>query len=189
MALSESRPTKAKAILIADDNRFDVDSVKRALSRGKVLNPVCSVDDGEAVIAYLEGAGIYSDRVHYPYPGILLLDLKLPKVSGFVVLEWIKAHPRHQDIGVIVLTGSDDTRELAQVYQSGAHSFLIKPHSMARVLDLLTEIRGIHLERTGAGAYLDFDLARPQANRPAGLQNDLNGSDGGAMVSPRLSAE
>jgi DNA-binding response OmpR family regulator len=187
MACSESRP--AKAILIADDNRSDVDSVKRALNRAKVLNPVCSVDDGAAAIAYLDGEGIYSDRILHPYPAILLLDLKLPKVSGFVVLEWIKAHSRHQGLGVIVLTGSDDTRELAQVYQSGAHSFLIKPHSMARVLDLLTDIRGIHLDKTGAGAYLDFDLDRPQANRQASLQNDLNVREEGATASQPLSAE
>jgi CheY-like chemotaxis protein len=174
---------KTNSILIADDISSDIDLIKRALARARVLNPLYSVNDGDEAIAFLEGEGIYSDRTRFPYPGILLLDLKMPKVSGFAVLAWIKAHPEHQDVGVIVLTGSDDTRELAEAYQLGAISFLIKRSSMTGILSLLSDIRGIHIEREGAGVYLDFDLARPQANRQFSVHIESSDKEEGEMSS------
>ena len=97
------------AILVAEDSHDDLLLLKRALQKARVLNPVLSVHDGEETIAYLQGEGPYSAREKYPFPILLLLDLNMPKKSGFDVLAWLQGRPM-KDLGVVVLTGFSDLK-------------------------------------------------------------------------------
>jgi CheY-like chemotaxis protein len=115
------------AILVAEDNGDDVLLIRMAFQRAGLSNPIAIVSNGEEVVQYLQGEGIYSDREKYPLPSILLLDLKMPRMTGFEVLSWIKQQPAWRSLPVIVLTMSAYGPDVKQAYQLGANSFLTKP--------------------------------------------------------------
>jgi CheY-like chemotaxis protein len=153
-----------KVILLADDDLSDIQAIQRTFKNAAVLNTLHAVHDGVEAIAYLQGQGIYADRNCYPYPGILLLDLKMPKKSGLEVLRWIRDHQNHEELGVIVLTAVDEVRQLREAYQLGAHSFLVKPLTVEELLNLVHGLSEIRLQSEGQGNYLDFDTSF--INRP-----------------------
>src|SRR2546423_7071998 len=114
-------------ILIAEDLEDDILLIQRALRKAQVLNPVQVVHNGEEVIAYLKGEGKFANRAEYPLPGLLLLDLKMPRMDGFEVLRWIREDPNLRALRVIVLTSSAEMRDVNEAYELGANSFLVKP--------------------------------------------------------------
>src|SRR5205085_7245633 len=91
---------------------------------------------------YLQGAGKYANRDEYPMPSLLLLDLKMPRKNGFEVLEWIRQKPSLNDLRVVVLTSSDQIRDVNQAYQMGANSFLVKPIEFEHFLDMSRALKG-----------------------------------------------
>jgi CheY-like chemotaxis protein len=158
---------KSRVILIAEDDPSDREAIERALRKANIVNEMRSVHDGAQTIAYLQGEGIYADRTNYPYPELLLLDLRMPRVSGLDVLGWIRAHSQHHELGVIVLTGEEDIRELNRAYALGANSFLTKPLLMEELLNLLTRHQGIRLEPFEEGRHLNFDTGFFRKSPPA----------------------
>src|SRR2546430_816526 len=111
-------------ILLVEDREDDVILVRRAFGKANVLNPMHVVRDGAEAIAYLKGEGKYSNRAEYPLPELLLLDLKMPGTDGFEVLKWMRQQPGLQNLRVVVLTSSDQMRDVNTAYQLGANSFL-----------------------------------------------------------------
>src|ERR1041384_6928520 len=99
--------TDQPTILLAEDDPDDVLLAQIALRKARLANPLQIVRDGEEAIAYLQGEGRYADRNRYPLPILLLLDLKMPKVNGFQVLEWLRKQPLLSRLPVAVLTSSD----------------------------------------------------------------------------------
>ena len=114
-------------ILVVEDNVDDVVLIRRTLARSAVPNPRHFVKTGEAAISYLKGVGPYSDRKKFPLPDLVLLDLRLPVMDGFEVLQWIRANPDFRDLRVVVLTTSEEMRDVSKAYRLGANSFLVKP--------------------------------------------------------------
>jgi len=114
-------------ILLIDDSENDTVLIRRALHDAGVLNPLRTVCDGEEAIAYLQGTGAYSDRQRFPLPDLILLDLKMPKIDGFDVLQWIRQQPALKGLPVIALSGSENTLDVNRSYELGANSFLVKP--------------------------------------------------------------
>jgi Response regulators consisting of a CheY-like receiver domain and a winged-helix DNA-binding domain len=117
----------AGTILLAEDREDDVLLVQRAFVKGGIRNPLCVVRNGEEAIDYLSGIGQFSDRASYPFPILLLLDLKMPRMNGFEVLHWIRSQSFLSPLRVIVLTSSEDIRDVTLAYKLGANSFLVKP--------------------------------------------------------------
>ena len=116
---------KEYLVLLADDSEDDGLLLEMAfgqLDRLRLLPRMC---DGEQTIAYLRGDGKFSDRRKYPLPDLLLLDLKMPRVDGFEVLEWLRANPL-PTLVIAVLSGSNRTEEIAQAMDLGAHFFHTK---------------------------------------------------------------
>ncbi|MEY2429289.1 MAG: hypothetical protein QOJ40_2174 [Verrucomicrobiota bacterium] len=114
-------------ILIAEDREDDVLLIRRSFEKAGVTNPTQIVHNGEEAIAYLRGEGRFSNRAEYPLPALLLLDLKMTRKDGFEVLRWIRQQPTLKALRVIVLTSSEDIRDVNEAYQAGANSFLVKP--------------------------------------------------------------
>src|SRR5258706_11033209 len=123
-------------ILIAEDREDDVFLIRHSLEKANVLNPVQVVSTGEVAIAYLSGEGKFADRNQHPLPALLLLDLKLPRVDGFEVLRWIRQEPAVKALRVIVLTSSEDIRDVNQAYEAGANSFLVKPMDFENFVEI-----------------------------------------------------
>src|ERR1044071_3849042 len=94
-------------ILLVEDRADDVDLIQRALREANITNTIAVTHDGEEALAYLKGEGIFADRHSYPFPHIILLDLKMPRMDGFEVLREMRGHREWSSIRVIVLTSSD----------------------------------------------------------------------------------
>jgi CheY-like chemotaxis protein len=114
-------------ILLAEDRDDDVVLITRAFRQAYVTNPLYVVRDGAEAIAYLSGEGRYNNREEFPLPDLLLLDLKMPRVDGFEVLNWIRQQPTLGALRVVVLTSSDELRDVNRAYRLGANSFMVKP--------------------------------------------------------------
>ncbi len=121
------RVAERRLILLADDSSDDRMLLRRAFQKVGVLNPIHEVTSGFEAIQYLEGTGEYADRVKYPFPGILLLDLNMPHISGFSVLQWIRDKMVATPFLVIVLSRLDEIKNINRAYALGANSFLTKP--------------------------------------------------------------
>lgn len=128
-------------VLVVDDDPSDAVQTECALAELQPRFPVQILTSAEDLIAYLEGEGLYEDRAHYPYPSLVLLDLKMPKTDGFAVLEWLKLSGTHSQVPVVVLSGyADMAGQVTRAYQLGARSFLPKPvqqQDLESVLSLL----------------------------------------------------
>jgi CheY-like chemotaxis protein len=114
-------------ILIIDDDDADCLLIKNAFKKIGVTSPLHCLNDGEEAIAYLMGEGKYADRKKFHYPSFILTDLKMPRLDGFGVLEFLKGNPEWAVIPVIVLSGSADPDDIKRSYQMGASSYHIKP--------------------------------------------------------------
>ena len=131
----------AGTILLAEDNADHALIFLQALKAAGFSNAAHVVTDGEQAIFYLRGEGIYSDRKTYPIPLLLLLDLKMPKLDGFGVLDWLRKQPAPlRDLPVLVLTTSNYEPDIARAYKAGANSFLVKPTDRA---DCITQMKGL----------------------------------------------
>lgn len=122
-------------ILLVEDNPIDLDLTLRAFSARKLTNPIQIARDGEEALAYLE-KWENGDLV----PVVILLDLKLPKVSGLEVLEEIKKHPTFKTIPVVVLTTSSESNDVKTSYELGANSYIIKPVDFDKFIEVAKQI-------------------------------------------------
>src|SRR5882672_1875339 len=113
-------------VMLVEDSEDDILIIRRAFQTAAIPNPMHVVRDGEAAIAYLSDTGKYTLRDEYPLPALVLLDLKLPGMDGFDVLRWIRQTPGLMALRVVVLTSSDNIRDVNTAYQLGANSFMVK---------------------------------------------------------------
>ena len=132
-------------ILLAEDREDDIRIIRRAFEQAKLLNPLQVVRDGDEAIAYLKGEGKYSNRAEYPLPDLVLLDLKMPRVDGFEVLRWAREQPGLKALRFVVLTSSDEMRDVNLAYQLGANSFLVKPVNFADFVQTTRALKGYWL--------------------------------------------
>ncbi len=124
-------------ILIAEDDPNDLLLLKLAFSKAALNNPVSLARDGEEVISYLEGKPPYSDRSRYPQPDLLLLDLKMPRLDGFAVLEWLLWRPALRPRFVVVFTASDNPEDFRRAQLLGADNYLVKPQDPGELVRIV----------------------------------------------------
>jgi two-component system, response regulator len=113
-------------ILLVEDNALDAELTMRALKNGGLANKLLWVKDGQEALDYLFRHGNYADRADTT-PRIVLLDLKMPKVDGIEVLKTVKADERTRRIPVVIMTSSQEERDVAQSYDLGVNSYVVKP--------------------------------------------------------------
>jgi two-component system response regulator len=116
-----------KMIMIVEDNPDDEELTLRALRQGKIANEIVVTRDGSEAIEFVFGKGQYAGRNLERMPAVILLDLKLPKLSGLEVLKQLRADPRTKLIPVVVLTSSSEDEDMLRSYQVGANSYVRKP--------------------------------------------------------------
>ncbi len=161
-------------ILLVEDNDNDVLLLRRAFIKARVLNPLQVVRSGEEAIAYLSATGKYANRQEYPLPSLILLDLKMPGLDGFDVLRWIRQDPEMRVLRVVVLTSSDEMRDINLAYQLGANSFLVKPADFERFVEISQALNGY---------WLWLDKA-PELSRPSLLDTAIRDTLPPASASP-----
>jgi len=134
------RKLKAVEILLVEDNPVDVLMTRHALDEAKVFNRLHVVEDGEDAMAFLHQEGKYAE---VPRPDLILLDLNLPKKNGREILAEIKQDPRLLEIPVIVLTTSEEEKDISMCYQLHGNCFITKPVDMRQFTDVVRSIEGI----------------------------------------------
>ncbi len=114
-------------ILIVEDEAADVEFLRRAFIKAYVPNPVHSVGNGEEAITYLKGEGRYSDRKAFPFPRVVITDLKMPQMDGIQLLRWIQLNPAYGVVPIIVLTSSTSQADVDAAFGAGASAYFVKP--------------------------------------------------------------
>lgn len=127
-------------LLIADDSEDDRFLLAEAMRAAEIVNPVQFVTNGKQAVDYLSGTGAFADRLKYPLPVLVLLDLKMPFMNGLQVLEWIRASPLKR-LPVIILSASSLPGDIESAYDLHVNSYLMKPSSLARLVKLMRAIR------------------------------------------------
>jgi CheY-like chemotaxis protein len=124
-------------ILLAEDDEDDVFLLKRAFQRAQISYPVKWAPDGEEAISYLLGLGGYADRAENPWPVFMLLDLKMPRRTGFEVLSWVRHQPRFKCLPIVTFTSSRAHTDVQQAYALGTNLYLVKPAKFDELTDLV----------------------------------------------------
>lgn len=127
--------SSTRPVLLVEDNPVDVDLTKRAFAHRKLANPIEVARDGEEALAFIPRW-----EAGQPTPLLILLDLKLPRVSGLEVLAGWKAHAISRAIPVVVLSSSAEDKDIEAAYQLGANSYIVKPVDFAKFLDVAAQI-------------------------------------------------
>ena len=127
-------------ILHVEDDSNDALLFQHACQKAGVSCNLQVVSDGDEAIAYLRGDTRFCDRQQHPLPGLVLLDLKMPRVSGFDVLSWIRNEMSYKRLPVVVLTSSNHDADVERAYDNGANSYLVKPVDFNRLVDLVKSL-------------------------------------------------
>ncbi|MBD2777618.1 response regulator [Iningainema tapete] len=131
----------ANTILLVEDDPNDILLTQRAFRKANLINTALQVvTDGDAAVAYLSGTGDYADRDRYPFPMLILLDLKLPRRSGHEILLWLRQQPELKRLPVIILTSSKQNNDINQAYDLGANSYLVKPVGLNPLIDVVQNL-------------------------------------------------
>ena len=127
-------------LLVAEDNEDDVYFMQRALRLAGNTRPVRILGDGQSVLDYLQGRGVYFDRTQHPAPAAVILDLKLPYLHGLDVLAAIRAEPAWRDLPVYVLTSSSEESDRTRAEALGIRRYIVKPPTSDTLRSILDEI-------------------------------------------------
>lgn len=127
-------------ILLVEDKDTDAELTMRALKRHNLANRVLWVKDGQEAIDYVFATGAYTDRSPIGDPKLILLDIKLPKVSGVDVLKRLKSDERTKSIPVTILTSSAEERDVIDSYKLGVNSYIVKPVDFNKFVETVSEV-------------------------------------------------
>lgn len=136
-----------ETILLVEDDASDAKLFQRALLRAGVTVPVRRVENGDDAVAYIDGAAPYHNRAEHPFPGVVVLDIKLPRRSGFEVLEHVRRQSDNTRLlPIVMLSSSALASDINRAYALGANSYLTKPYRSADFTRLATAFKEYWLE-------------------------------------------
>jgi CheY-like chemotaxis protein len=141
-----SAEKKTIVVLIAEDDRDDQAMTREAFEESRVRNDIHFVEDGEQLLQYLRHEGAYTDSAAFPRPGLILLDLNMPRMGGRAALKEIKADTELRHIPVIVMTTSKAEEDIFRSYDEGAASFITKPVRFGALVDIIRSLGRYWLE-------------------------------------------
>jgi CheY-like chemotaxis protein len=133
-------PLKDVEILLVEDNPNDVELTMRALQKQSLANKVFVVKDGAEALDFMFATGAFATRKIEDQPKVVLLDLKLPKVDGIEVLRRIKADERTRHTPVVMLTSSQEERDVVDTYKLGVNSYIVKPVDFSNFVHAVSEL-------------------------------------------------
>ncbi|MBS1251654.1 MAG: Response regulator rcp1 [Anaerolineales bacterium] len=125
-------------ILLAEDDPVDVMAVQRAFKQNRITNSLYVVGDGEEALAFLRHEGDFSDPASSPRPGLILLDLKMPRMGGLELLQIVKSDPDLRDIPIVVLTTSAEESDIETSFQNGVAGYIVKPVTFEKFAEAIT---------------------------------------------------
>ena len=143
----ESNQHSPRVVLYVEDDADDFALLKRASRKCGTPFSLQHAEDGDKAIAYLSGSGDYADREEYPFPDLVLLHLRMPRLDGFEVLQWIRDNPATKTLPVVVLAGSSFRADIRRALELGANSYAAKPGKFEELQVLIDQIADVWLAR------------------------------------------
>jgi CheY-like chemotaxis protein len=134
-------------ILLVEDEASDAFLIRKALQKGKIDSVILSVSTGDEAIQYLSGTGKYSQRDEHPLPELMLLDLQMAGGNGFDVLRWVRTQPELNEVLVVVLSSSEQLRDVELAYKLGANSFFVKPRDFDNFVETCRTLKEFWLKK------------------------------------------
>lgn len=134
-----------QTILYVEDQENDVIFMRHAWTKAGLLNPLHVVTDGEQALEYLAGEGKYANRVEHPCPGLVLLDLMLPKLHGLDVLKWIRLQSSTLLLPVIVFSSSSKPQDVCRAYELHVNAYLTKPARLEELVQMIASLKDFWL--------------------------------------------
>jgi len=131
---------ESNSILLVEDSPDDVLLTRLAYEQSGIGHRLVDVSNGEQAIQYLKGEGPYADRQQFPIPALILLDLDMPRMTGFEFLDWLRQEPELKHLPAIVLSGSLNPADEEHADHAGANCFLVKPTGVGELAEALTKI-------------------------------------------------
>lgn len=138
--MTQSKPVKSITVLVADDDADDRLMIEEAFRENRLTNDLRFAKDGEELMQYLKREGPYAEMSSLPLPGLILLDLNMPRKDGREALREIKSDPNLKRIPVVVLTTSKAEEDVYRTYNLGVNSFITKPVTFGALVEVLKEI-------------------------------------------------
>ena len=149
---------KPFTVLLVEDDLNDIFLVKRAFKKAEIQNPLQVVTDGLEAINYLRGEGKYADRQAHPLPKLVVMDIKMPRRTGFEVLEWLKHHESPlRRVPVVIVSSSEDPTDINRAYELGANAYMVKPMDYQAIEHLFYSITH----------YWGLECAKPELEEAA----------------------
>jgi len=156
-----------RCVLLAEDDPNDVFFLQHAFKETGIQNPLVAVGDGQEAIDYLSGVGKYSDRKQFPFPGLLILDLKMPRKTGLDVLQWLRQEDELRCVPTIMLSSSAHPTDVEKAYRLGVNAFVVKPPGTSERAELVRMIKSFWLTLNEAPLVCTDGLAAAR-KAPAG---------------------
>lgn len=132
-------------ILLVEDDEGHARLLEKNLRRGGMINRLVRVADGEEAVDYVSRTGAYQDSEQFPLPNVILLDVRMPRLDGFEVLAHLKGNTQLMKIPVIMLTSTDNQKEIDRAYELGANGYVVKPVSVESFIDRVVKL-GMFIE-------------------------------------------
>lgn len=160
---------ESPAILYVEDDDNDVFLFQRAFTKAGSSHLIHVVTDGLCAIEYMTGEGRYANRTVYPLPKLMVVDLKMPRMSGFELLNWVRQRPRFSKLPFVLLSSSNYSTDIHAAFVQGANGYLVKPSDSSeliqRLRDLVVTCEGCNFEADG---WLSFLGNQPLASAGRG---------------------
>lgn len=132
--------SKLKSVLLVEDDPNDVDLMRHAWSSAAIINPLEVVNDGQQAVDYLGRTGEFIDRTAAS-PCLVLLDIKLPYLSGLEVIQWLRSFGPCSTLNVVFLTSSNNEVDIDRAYKFGGNAYLVKPPTLGKLIELVKDLK------------------------------------------------
>jgi CheY-like chemotaxis protein len=134
-------PATPELVLYAEDDENDAFLIRHCWKRAGIAPRLEIVPDGQRAIEYLRGTGEFADRARHPAPRLLLLDLNLPRVGGMEVLRWVRAQPDYARLPTVILSSSNQKKDIDNAQALGADRYFVKPSNVTDLALLVETLR------------------------------------------------
>ena len=156
-------------ILYAEDDESDAFLFQHAFEEAGISHRLVVVPNGKVAIEYLSGDGAYADRVQYPLPNLVLLDLNMPGISGLEVLKWIRTTPSISTLLAVMLTSSNQDADIHRAYVQGANGYLVKPGNIEAIVTMAKAIKDYWLVQNRVSGWVEVSGVPPAAPRESAV--------------------